>query len=247
MAIKTKRMSDWLSQNGEAITNASKASMIKAVNDEVQQLQDGIFIMVHCCHIYSNNSVMAVTPDKWVSDYQNVGEIADGVLLIEGGHHLVIAPTEAPQELLWSSASSDTGVTSTTDRLAAMQDWNGKANTAKIIAASSDDMITNTENYAAGFCNKYSRANDNGIGLTAGKWWLPSVAELMMIFANKAKLNHALSLIKGAEQLKENSYWSSTEYGQNDAWVLRLTNGDLGWLIKPQYMKNVRPVSAFLQ
>lgn len=242
MAIKTKRMSDWLAQNGEAITAASKASMLKAVNDEVTQLQDGVFIMHHRA---SDNFPLAVQPHKWVSGYQNAGEIAEGVLLVEGGHHLVIAPTET--QLPWAGGNSDTGAYRTGDRLAAMQDWAGKDNTAKIVAASKDGAITNTEAYAAGFCSKYSKTNKNGKGLTAGRWWLPSVAELMMIYANKAKINHALSLIDGAQQLSKTWYWASTEYSSSIAWFLGLDDGNLfHWFGKSDSGK-VRPVSAFLQ
>lgn len=39
MAIKTKRMSDWLTQNGEAITDASKASMLQYINKNLQPQQ----------------------------------------------------------------------------------------------------------------------------------------------------------------------------------------------------------------
>lgn len=241
MAIKTRRMSDWLAQNGEAITAASKASMLKAVNDEVTQLQDGVFIMHHRA---GDNFPLAIPPHKWVSNYQNAGEIAEGVLLVEGGHHLVIAPTET--QLPWAGGNSDTGAFRTGDRLAAIQDWAGKDNTAKIIAASKDGAITNTEAYAAGFCNKYSKTNKNGEGLTAGRWWLPSVAELMMIYANKAKINHALSLIDGAQQLSETWYWASTEYSSSHAWYLRLNDGGLGWYVKSG-SPEVRPVSAFLR
>lgn len=242
MAIKTRRMSDWLAQNGEAITAASKASMLKAVNDEVTQLQDGVFIMHHRA---GDNFPFAIPPHKWVSNYQNAGEIAEGVLLVEGGHHLVIAPTET--QLPWAGGNSDTGAFRTGDRLAAIQDWAGKDNTAKIIAASKDGAITNTEAYAAGFCNKYSKTNKNGEGLTAGRWWLPSVAELMMIYANKAKINHALSLIDGAQQLSETWYWASTEFSSSHAWTLRLYDGYLYCWGGKSYSFEVRPVSAFLQ
>ena len=244
MAIQTRKMSDWLAQNGAAITAAAKTSMLKAVNDEVAQLQDGVFIMTHRWKTYTDNFPLAIEPRKWVASFQNAGEIADGVLLVEGGHHLVIAPTET--QLPWAGGNSDTGAFRTGDRLAAMQDWAGKDNTAKIIAASKTGAVTNTEAYAAGFCNKYSRVNGNGKGLTAGRWWLPSVAELMMIYANKAKINHALSLIDGAQQLSESWYWASTESSSGSAWCLGLGDGYLHWGDKSGSGK-VRPVSAFLR
>ena len=44
MAIQTKKMSDWLSQNGEAVTKASKASMQAYLERNLRPLQDGVYI-----------------------------------------------------------------------------------------------------------------------------------------------------------------------------------------------------------
>ena len=126
-------------------------------------------------------------------------------------------------------------------------DWNGKANTASIISKSTSAAVTNTAAYAPGFCNLYSRVNANGKGLTAGKWWLPSVGEMMMIYANMTKINYCLSLISGAAQLVENWYWTSTEYSAANAWGLHLSSGTLfNWNTKASNKGRVRPVSAFI-
>ena len=98
-----------------------------------------------------------------------------------------------------------------------------------------------------GFCASYERVNANGYGLTAGKWWLPSLGELMMIYANMRKINYALSLINGATQLAENAYWSSTEYSATMAWYLNLNYGLASYAIKAETKTIVRPVSAFIQ
>ena len=58
---------------------------------------DGVFIMFHR---NSDDYPLAVKPDKWAS-YQNRGEIAEGVMVVDGGKILVVAPTEAA--LYWSS------------------------------------------------------------------------------------------------------------------------------------------------
>ena len=137
-------------------------------------IYDGVFIMFHR---KSDNYPLAVNPDKWTS-YQNSGEIADGVMVAEGGKILVVAPTEAT--LYWSSAAVSAGGKTTTDRETALNDWTGKTSTAAQITHSE----CNTESYAPGFCASYERVNANGQGLTAGKWWLPSLGELMMIYAN---------------------------------------------------------------
>ena len=250
MAIKTRKISDWLSANGQAITNASKATMEDAIRADIGQLYDGVFIMFHR---KSDNYPLAVRVSSWTS-YQNSGEIAEGVLLVEGGRHLVIAPTEA-SAAKWSSkpvSSSDTsgsvqisGVTTTGDRITALNDFAGRANTTAIINGSTSSNVTNTADYAAGFCNKYSRTNANGNGLTAGKWWLPSMGEMAMIWANFDKINYALSKISGATQLQENWYWSSTQFSATTAWYLGLFAGGVSFIYKFSQGR-VRPVSAFL-
>lgn len=250
MAIKTRKISDWLSANGQAITNASKATMEDAIRADIGQLYDGVFIVFHR---KSDNYPLAVRVSSWTS-YQNSGETAEGVLLVEGGRHLVIAPTEA-SAAKWSSkpvSSSDTsgsvqisGVTTTGDRITALNDFAGRANTTAIINGSTSSNVTNTADYAAGFCNKYSRTNANGNGLTAGRWWLPSMGEMAMIWANFDKINYALSKISGATQLQVNWYWSSTQSSATNAWYLNLSDGFVSGGYKFNQSR-VRPVSAFL-
>lgn len=214
-----------------------KAALLDGIN--LNSINDGIFIMFH---LNSDNYPRMVKPDKWTS-YQNSGEIAEGVVIVEGGKILVVAPTEAPSTgLLWSSAAVDSGGKTTTDRLVAFDDWSGKANTAAQITH--DEY--NDPAYAPGFCAAYSRVNANGKGLTAGKWWLPSEGELMMIYAYSRKINYALSFINGATPLAETSYWSSTEHSAVVAWALGLNDGFADYYTKKAYHFRVRAVSAFI-
>ncbi len=219
-----------------------KTALLAGLN--LNSMMDGVFIMFHR---KSDDFPLMVKPHKWAS-YQNSGEIADGVVVVEGGKVLVVAPTEADSAgLLWSSAAVSGGATTTSDRVTAMNDWNGKTNTASIISKSTSAAVTNTAAYAPGFCNLYSRVNANGKGLTAGKWWLPSVGEMMMIYANMTKINYCLSLINGATQLAETWYWTSTEYSATNEWYLFLSNGGLNyWSTKASGKGRVRPVSAFI-
>lgn len=212
-----------------------KAALLGGLN--LNAMNDGVFIMFHR---KSDDYPLAVKPDKWAS-YQNSGEIAEGVIVVEGGKILVVAPTEAT--LYWSSAAVSAGGKTTTDRETALNDWTGKTSTAAQITHSE----CNTESYAPGFCASYERVNANGQGLTAGKWWLPSLGELMMIYANMRKINYALSLINGATQLAETWYWSSTESSATYAWRLGLSDGIAGSSTKATYQSRVRPVSAFLR
>lgn len=236
MNMKTIQLSEALISNHKivedivGVPNGFKTSEL---------VMDNVFIMYHR---KSDNFPIMIKPEKWAI-YQNRGEIANGVAIVDGGKILVVAPTEADSAgLLWSSAVVSGGGKTTTDRLVAFDDWSGKANTAA--------QITHAEcsgaEYAPGFCAQYSRVNANGKGLTAGKWWLPSVGELMMIYANMNKINYCLSLIEGATQLVETNYWSSTEYNTNSEWNLTLSTGTVTYGNKTVYKFRVRPVSAFL-
>lgn len=211
-----------------------KASLLAGMN--LNAMNDGVFIMFHR---NSDNYPLMVKPHKWTS-YQSSGEIAEGVVVVEGGKILVVAPTEA--SLYWSSAAVSGGGVTTSDRVTAFNDWAGKANTTAQMTKSE----CNTVSYAPGFCGAYSRVNANGQGLIAGKWWLPSLGEMTMIYANMTKINYALSLINGATQLAETAYWTSTECSSTRAWLLNLGYGYAGNLAKAPYQFRVRAVSAFL-
>ncbi len=225
--------------NGQ-VTLIPLANLKTAVfgNINVNAIEDGIFIMYHR---KSDNYPLMVKPHKWAST-QSGGEVADGVVVVEGGKILVVAPTESATKLTWSSAAVSGGGVTTSDRVTAMNDWAGKANTTA--------QITHAEasgaGYAPGFCANYSRANANGYGLTAGKWWLPSLGEMMMIYANMTKINYALSLIDGATQLVEDAYWTSTENSATYAWGLSLGGGFAYSYPKASGTHRVRAVSAFI-
>lgn len=222
---------------------------------DLNAIEDGIFIMYHRT---SDGYPLMVKPHQWPS-IESGGEVADGVVIFEGGRHLVVAPTQA-DALPWASAAVQAdspnygnddnyaAEVSGNNRLAAMLDFNGRQHTDAAIKASSSAHVTNTVSYAPGYCRAYSRANSKGKGLTAGYWWLPSVGELLIMYANKLKINYALSLIKGAQLLDSSWYWSSTEGSSADAWRLYFSGGYLyGWNAKVQYKGRVRPVSAFLR
>ena len=223
--------------NGKLIP-ISLANLKAALNGGVDQnvQMDGVFIMYHR---KNDDYPLMVKPHKWTA-LQSSGEIADGVVIVEGDKILVVAPTQTA--VTWSSAAVSGGGTTTTDRVTAMSDWNGKANTAA--QAAKAECSSNA--YAPGFCHQYSRVNANGKGLTSGKWWLPSLGEMLMIYANMTKVNYALSLISGATPLEENWYWTSTEFSAASAWFLNLNDGFINFSTKASRTSRVRPVSAFI-
>ena len=215
-----------------------KASLNVANYDDVL---DNVFVM---CHRKSDNYPVAYRPSEWTAQ-QNAGEVATGVLIIDGGRQLVIAPTEADTTMLWSSAAAGTGASYyKADRMTAQQDFDGKGNHQRIMALST--VAADGDGYAPGFCASYSRLNANGRGTPAGSWWLPSLGELYLIAANFKKINYALGKINGAKKLGTgNAYWSSTEDSSTNAWHLTLGGVFQGNAIKTQAQRLVRPVSAF--
>ena len=201
---------------------------------DLKMISDNIRILCH----KSNGYPYAVEPHKW-SSLQAGGETADGVVLIEGGRVLVIAPTEA-SALKWSSAAVSGGGVATSSYETALADWAGKTNTVSQIGHTECQGDT----FAPGFCNAYARTNAHGGGIAAGKWWLPSLGELLAIYANKNKINYALSLISGAKQLGEGYYWSSTECSSSRAWAVHFGAGGVYFGDKYYDEFSVRPVSA---
>ena len=206
-------------------------------NMDLSAMSDGVFIMYHG---KSNDTPYMVKPEKW-SALQTSGEKAEGVVVVDGGKMLVVAPTEAPTSLLWSSAEVDGGNVIEWDRKKALGDWNGSS----VAAIQAVKPECAAEIYAPGFCAKYSRVNANGKGLDAGKWWLPSEGELMCMFANMKKINYALSFINNSMPLAETYYWSSSEYSVSGAWYLGLGSGSASGGTKAKTKCRVRAVSAF--
>ena len=242
----------------------SKSDLAKAIRNDAtglsgaqsgnRALYDGCFIMFHR---QSDGFPLAVPYADWTR-LQNSGEKADGVLIVEGGHSLVIAPHE--KSCYWSSktgTATDTVSYTSANRIALLDVWDGKERTAKICANSSSPFYEESTNdstqdtYAPGYCYNYTPhvASDGGVkkkGLSAGKYWLPCVAELMMIYTHKYRINAGLALINGANQLSETWYWSSTEYNAANAWVLSLNDGSIYFNGKVGYSNKARPVSAFI-
>ena len=224
---------------GQRISPANlKAALNVANYDDVL---DNVFVM---CHRKSDNYPVAYRPSEWTAQ-QNAGEVSTGVLIIDGGRQLVIAPTEADTRMLWSSAAAGTGTSYyKADRMTAQQDFDGKGNHQRIMAL--DTVRADGDGYAPGFCASYSRLNANGKGTPAGSWWLPSLGELYLIAANLKKINYALGKINGAKKLRtDEAYWSSTEFSSSYAWGLNLGYMYQNGSYKAQTQRLVRPVSAY--
>ena len=206
----------------------------------IDDVMDNVFIM---CHRYTSANPdsypICYRPSEWAAQ-EAAGNVATGVLLIDGGRKLVIAPQEKTST--WSTCQLECG-TKQADRLLAQELYNGKENCAKILTNTT--LAAEGDASAVGWCNAYERINAGGKGLKAGAWWLPSLGELYLMFANYTKINYALSKISGATLLSRNPYWSCTELSAQNAWYLYFYYGSQGSLTKSTGQCRVRPVSAF--
>lgn len=140
-------------------------------------------------------------------------------------HGLIVALTDQSISQAWSN------VTQTEIGASAQSSWNGLSNSNSIVGQAGHTSS------AAKLC----------LDLVSGgqsDWYLPSIQELNMLWNNYYTVARVLSQISGAAQLSNRYYWSSSEYGNYDAWAFTFnggspsTNGKAGTLY-------VRAVRAF--
>lgn len=73
---------------------------------------------------------------------------------------------------------------------------------------------------------------------------MPTSRELSIIYENKEEINKLMT-DHGGEPMKEDFYWSSSEYSSNYAWSQRFSDGAIhSYYYKANYYY-VRPVLAF--
>lgn len=258
MGIKTKRMSDWLSQNGEAITNASKASMQTYLNQNLRPLQDGVYIgkiqndgwgTQSGGEADNIGSYMRIEPWQTTSIGISSGD-ADAIVIQHGGYRLGIALTEPSGAMKWGSVqnSSSVGYQTSGD----LNTFDGSTRTAGVMASSyykNDDPAT----YAVAYCWNYMTKRTEGSKICQiGKhhWWLPTMGDLSLIHQHFETINLALQRIKDAGKqsvslLQRANYWSCVEGSGYNAWYLNFSGGNRNSNGKVDGSYRVRPVTAF--
>ena len=73
------------------------------------------------------------------------------------------------------------------------------------------------------------------------QWYLPSIGQLMLIFANNIAINDCLNAINNL-QLNTGNWWSSTQSTATNMWYLAGSNGNV---TTHQGTNVVRAVSAY--
>lgn len=104
-------------------------------------------------------------------------------------------------------------VTETNESLA-MYDFAGKTNSQNIILAKP------TESTAAHQCAAYSTE-----GFGTNSWFLPSCGQWGVAQLNRVKIDTSISATIGSDPLSSVSYWTSTQYNSNNAWIFGWVNG----------------------
>ncbi len=249
MAIKTRKISDWLSANGQAITNASAASMKAYLEQNLSSLQDGVYIGKIQKESWGTNYMRC---EPWQTTSIGISRAdADAVVVQHGSTRIGIALTEPSAAMKWGSVQNNSSVGYQTSR-----DWSlldGGTITAAIMASSyykNDSPST----YAVAYCYNYSKSHKGDPGgdtdIPAKSWHLPATGELEIIRSHFETINLALQRIKNAgkqnaDLLQRSPYWSCVEPSGNSAFSLLFDTGVRYSDGKADHFNHVRPVTAF--
>ena len=248
MAIKTRKISDWLSANGQAVTNASAASMKAYLEQNLRSLQDGVYIG----KIQKETWGTYMRCEAWQTTSIGISRAdADAVVVQHGSTRIGVSLTEPSSAMKWGSVQNASSVGYQTS-----SDWSlldGQTRTAAIMASSyykNDSPST----YAVAYCYNYSKSHtgDPGgdVSIPAKSWHLAATGELEIIRSHFETINLALQRIKNAgkqnaDLLQRAFYWSCVEDSGNTAWGLSFDSGLRLGLGKVDASRRVRPVTAF--
>lgn len=248
MAIKTRKISDWLSVNGQTITNASADSMKAYLEQNLRSLQDGVYIG----KIQKESYGTYMRCDAWQTTNIGISKAdADAVVVQHGGIRIGIALTEPSAAMKWGSVRNVSSV-----GYQISNNWNlfdGKTRTEAIMA-SSYYKNDSPQTCAVAYCYNYSKSHtgDPGgdVSIPAKSWYLPATGELEIIRSNFETINLALQRIKNAgkqnaDLLNPDFYWSCVEGSGQIAWSLNFNNGNRGNSDKIERLYRVRPVTGF--
>lgn len=167
-------------------------------------------------YIYEDGSCELFDYDKRNAPQKPVKRI--GIRM--GEHSIAVNLEDLPEQTLTNAKDDGNYEGYINEYDDAVADWNGKSNT------------------------EYIKMVGTGIKLEEGEW-IPSIAELYLIYLNKRSVNAAIEL-SGGSRIQDGWYWSSTEQSAANAWDLGLSDGYLfGWDTKVSDSTYVRAVAAF--
>ncbi len=189
-------------------------------NSLTQEMENLLPNTVYYVRAYATNSTGTSYGNEisFNSGYTIGTSLGGGIVFYNDGqnHGLICAPADQSHAVPWGCDGTVIGAFSTNLK-------SGIENTDKIVAGCS------SEYFAAKICKdlilkKYS------------DWYLPSAEELNHLFQNLYKSN--LGNFTG------NYYWSSSEYGDIQAWLMDFSTGKLHYSSKSHFI-SVRAVRSF--
>ena len=189
------------------------------------------------------NGVLVATLESNYPRFRQPDEAAQyassavGVAVFNAGKLIVIATDETSAK--WADPAASGGSGNKT-REQALADMNGRTNTATIVNTLGDTAP------AANHCTGYypSSIAENNAYYGAGRWWLPSEGELLMIWSHLFEINRLMAAIGGTPLNRSSWYWSSSESSATHAWYWEFYIGYMGSNTKT-YASRVRPISSF--
>ena len=136
--------------------------------------------------------------------------------------------------------------------------FGGKSLVVVLNDISDDDIELTTKQGGTRFITDYHQAAEDMDGKAAtddtrdilnmgiaDDEYIPSLGELYFMLAHFTQINAALEAV-GGEPMRNDWYWSSTQYSATTAWTLSLGHGGAYGGAKAAGQGRVRPVSAFL-
>ena len=164
-----------------------------------------------------------------------------GVWIIEGGKMLIVAKDHSAS-MAWAENGIGNGGTGYVAERSASADMAGETKTQTLYTNKGDMAI------AAKYALEYAPAGlEDNANYGTGKWWLPSIGEMLMIFSHIQEVDYLLELI-GGEPISANetrNYHTSTEASPSKYFQFR--RAQFGGYVSSQSKTGVgyvRPVCA---
>lgn len=218
----------WLNVNGQLATynrNKQRWGILIQSNDKPEELPDEPVVPeepeVNPWEGIANG-VYAMSADGKPIDYTTADNTALGVVLVTDNQKIMISKSYNNGGI-WSNGlfgKDVAGINNTIDASDAKKDFDGKANTAAILAAyeeyglepSGDDM-----------CYKLNSLIN---GDTYKDWYIPSAGQLYEIYMNSTTINAAASNVGGGRV--NGGLLSSSEANGSLIWYVSITSGSIG-------------------
>ncbi len=188
--------------------------------------------------------------DKKCYDAVNLPQSVKPIAIVfDVENRLAVALTDVKKDgsagsesMSWSATACDTlnlENCTTTDTVITTCGTDGRANTNAMLASTCNGTA-----YAANAVSAYYPSGCSADFCKAEKWFLPSLRDLNIISSNNSAINTILLLLssKGASQLQNAFYWSSTESSYANAWSFGMPIGPMTNGGKSYNYAFVRPV-----